>query len=193
MTERQLQRKVAEYIKGRALLSSCFTAGTAYRRHQLINLHRAGYSNGTPDMIIFEPRGPYHGFLLEMKATRGKLSKAQKGWLFSLTQRGYCAQVAWSAEEAIQMIDDYMALPPCVNSLRMANERDVIAGVPDNDGDDAGDGGACGSPDPSDRETADLAAPAQLLDGTGAAQSTQSQPRADGAVCVPDGCEGASS
>lgn len=74
-------------------------------------LQRMGLKKGAPDLIIFEPRGKYHGLAIEMKAPRGRLSADQRLFLFMLQKRGYATACCHGADEAIKLIRKYMAQP----------------------------------------------------------------------------------
>jgi hypothetical protein len=74
----------------------------------------AGYSKGTPDIMIFEPRGKYHGLFIEMKTAKtayslpGRASIEQKSWADKLNKRGYLAVFAFGSDSAIKEIESYM-------------------------------------------------------------------------------------
>jgi hypothetical protein len=72
---------------------------------------RMGYQKGTPDLIILEPCGGYHGFQIELKTPTGRLSPDQIRILKRASGRGYLTAVCRSAKEAIDLIDDYLTLP----------------------------------------------------------------------------------
>jgi hypothetical protein len=81
-----------------------------------------GYKAGTPDILIFEPRGMHHGLMMEMKRPRseymengkkkikyqGKLSDEQKAVLNELQKRGYYIAVCYCYDEAKRVIDEYL-------------------------------------------------------------------------------------
>lgn len=84
---------------------------------------RLGYSAGTPDLMIFEPRGGRHGLFIEMKAPArpyvartGKLTKTragtasleQLGWINDMRILGYAAHVCVGGPAAKLVIDEYM-------------------------------------------------------------------------------------
>src|SRR4030042_4002082 len=49
---------------------------------QAMKFKRMGYTAGTPDLLIFEPRGNYNGLLIEMKREHGgQVSPAQREWI----------------------------------------------------------------------------------------------------------------
>lgn len=74
-----------------------------------------GYNVGTPDVMIFEPRGKYHGLFIEMKRSitfenskKGKLSESQKIFLDMLDKRGYKTAVCYGHQEAIDTLENYL-------------------------------------------------------------------------------------
>lgn len=73
-------------------------------------LKRMGLSPGFPDLFIFRARGKYHGFAIEMKYGKGKLSTDQRDWLRRLRSEGYATAVCYSADEAIKLIEKYEKL-----------------------------------------------------------------------------------
>jgi VRR-NUC domain. len=75
----------------------------------------SGYKKGLPDLMIFEPRGSYHGLFVEMKAPliksisqKGRTSPEQLEWQEKLNERGYMAIVCYGFEEAKKAIDGYL-------------------------------------------------------------------------------------
>jgi hypothetical protein len=73
-----------------------------------VKLKRMGYSKGTPDIMIFEPRHGYHGLFIELKTKTGQISPEQKIWNTSLEWRGYRSIFCYSFEEAVNEIDFYL-------------------------------------------------------------------------------------
>lgn len=72
-------------------------------------LKRMGYLAGTPDLLIFEARGKYHGLFVELKTLKGKLTIPQQEFLACLNRRGYLAVVAYGYNNAVKVIDDYFS------------------------------------------------------------------------------------
>jgi len=68
----------------------------------------AGVRAGASDYVLFVPRNGAHGLCLELKASKGKLSDAQKSWLDLVTAQGYAARVAYSLNEAIETVTQYL-------------------------------------------------------------------------------------
>lgn len=69
---------------------------------------RMGYLAGTPDLMIFEPRGINKGLFIEMKSPRGVLSDSQKDFGERATTNGYAYVVCHSLEEAQQAVEKYI-------------------------------------------------------------------------------------
>jgi len=74
------------------------------------NLRRSGVKAGVWDIYLPRPSKGYHGLFLEMKWGKNTLTPAQKEFGDYATQQGYCCKVAYSAEEAIEIIDEYLGL-----------------------------------------------------------------------------------
>lgn len=68
---------------------------------------RAGY----PDVLLDVPRGRFHGLRIELKrADRANhATPAQGAWIERLRYYGYCAIVAYGAQEAIGAIQAYLS------------------------------------------------------------------------------------
>ena len=72
----------------------------------------------TPDVIIFEPRGKYHGLFVELKVKspfkkNGELLKSdhlegQQKTINDLNERGYYATFATGFDETVGIINNYM-------------------------------------------------------------------------------------
>ena len=76
-------------------------------------LKAEGMQSGVPDWVCPYPRGPFHGFYLEMKRTKGsETSKTQTEWIEHLRGIGYCAGVALGADKAREYLDRYLKLGP---------------------------------------------------------------------------------
>ncbi len=75
-------------------------------------LKAEGVLPGFPDLIIAEPRVGYHGLFVEMKRARGgRTSIVQLDVQEKLRRRGYRAVTCAGADEAWDVVEDYLALP----------------------------------------------------------------------------------
>lgn len=83
-------------------------------RHPAVagKLKAEGVKPGVLDIHLPVPRGPYHGLWIEMKSSRGQLSKHQKAWAEALADEGHAVHVCRSYEEARDALEAYLALPP---------------------------------------------------------------------------------
>jgi hypothetical protein len=74
-----------------------------------------GVKKGVPDIFLpvvrisIKPKGISGGLWIEMKAGKNKPSQEQKWWLEQLEKQGYVTRVCYSAEEAIEAIEDYLS------------------------------------------------------------------------------------
>jgi hypothetical protein len=76
-----------------------------------------GYRAGTADILIFEPRGIYHGLTLELKMPGGVPSPEQIEWRNEALDRGYLAVICPKIKDendcfqwAISTIKNYLEL-----------------------------------------------------------------------------------
>ncbi len=112
--EFKVQSEIAAYA-GLAYpwaLITCSVAGTFVNLGMVMKMAKLGYRKGTPDLLVFEPRGGYFGLLLEVKAKDGSLSPEQVEFLNRAALRGYKTAVCWSREEGIAVLDAYLKMPP---------------------------------------------------------------------------------
>ena len=65
--EQKLQNQVANWIRLRYpdLLWTISPAGLVRGANMAVQMKRMGYTNGTPDILIFEARGRFHGLLID--------------------------------------------------------------------------------------------------------------------------------
>lgn len=111
------QKLLVAYIR-RAYPKILFTSSVAgvhlsgSKLQQMLTWKRlkdAGYRKGTPDLMIFEPRGNCHGLFIEMKALKkGVVSDEQKEFQRLANQRGYTHIVCKGFDEAKRVLDIYL-------------------------------------------------------------------------------------
>lgn len=73
------------------------------------NLKRQGVKAGVPDLFLPVAKGTYHGLFIEMKWGKNTVTDKQDEWLHDLTVQGYKAAVCYGADEAIEIITNYLA------------------------------------------------------------------------------------
>ena len=90
-----------------------FTGGFAGERldgRAAVRRKRMGYRAGTPDIVVLEARGGFHGLLVEMKSSTGRQTPEQKLFQQESEARGYCYKVCKSTQDGVDAITEYMAL-----------------------------------------------------------------------------------
>lgn len=74
-------------------------------------LKAEGVLSGFPDLILMEPRGKYHGAVIEMKRTKGgRVSAKQTRVLLGLASRGYRIIIGRGAPDAFEKVEEYLKL-----------------------------------------------------------------------------------
>ena len=76
-------------------------------------LKRAGLRKGMPDICVPVPRGDFAALYIEMKVKPNKPSDEQIELITHLNFAGNYGQVCWSANEAIDVLDNYVAGALC--------------------------------------------------------------------------------
>jgi hypothetical protein len=69
---------------------------------------REGLRKGVLDFMFLVPRKGYHGLILEIKTTDGKLTKEQKWFVEAFEKMGYLVKIPRSIDECIKAIEEYM-------------------------------------------------------------------------------------
>ncbi len=116
------QISVVTYIRAQYpdILMTMSPAGVKFggnpkqRMIQGANMKRMGYVTGTPDLILMEARGPWHGLLIEMKTQGGTacdVSPEQRAFHAIAERKGYRVEVCFGSNEAVNAVDRYMKWP----------------------------------------------------------------------------------
>lgn len=69
-----------------------------------------GQKKGYLDLSIDRACGSYHGFRMEVKFGKNRLSPQQIQWVSWLEKEGYKVVVVWTLEDAVKEITDYVSL-----------------------------------------------------------------------------------
>jgi len=69
-----------------------------------------GILSGVPDLLIFDPRGKYHGLAIELKIKPNKPTDSQARVLKDLAARHWSTAVVYDLDEGIKIVDDYFKL-----------------------------------------------------------------------------------
>ena len=112
MTEHDEQSKLFSWTRYRPELRWMFAIPNGGQRDKIVGarLKQEGVRAGVWDVFVPIPSSGYHGLFIEMKFGRNKLTDLQKEFQNFATQQGYCCRVAYSADEAIKIIDEYLGL-----------------------------------------------------------------------------------
>jgi hypothetical protein len=107
-------RKLAERYKALALFHSIPNGGFRTKRTAAL-MKAEGALSGIPDTHLpiarWWPDGSVsHGLYIEMKAKGGRLSAEQKEVIPMLEDAGYKVAVCYSADEALQVIAEYLEI-----------------------------------------------------------------------------------
>lgn len=92
-----------------AMLLFAVPNGGKRPRGEAGKLKAEGTRPGVPDICLAWPSGGYHGLWLEMKAAKGRPTAAQKEMLRLLADAGYAACVAYGCDQAMEIIEKYLA------------------------------------------------------------------------------------
>lgn len=83
-------------------------------------MKQAGLKSGVPDVCLPTAHGGYIGLYIEMKVKPNKPTENQKQWLRALREAGHFTAVTYTWEEAKDLIEEYLSLPPTIE--RRKNE-----------------------------------------------------------------------
>lgn len=119
-----LQESVCAYIRAEypTVIFTCEPSGLRVAPKQRGMLSRMRSGTKLPDLWILEPRGRYHGLILELKTIkgtpyrkdgtlrRGEHIQGQAAVLQLLLEKGYMANFAVGEQDALTQIKNYMDL-----------------------------------------------------------------------------------
>lgn len=71
-------------------------------------LKRMGVKKGVSDFFLAFPLDGYHGFWLELKVGKNKLTEEQKQFMKRKTERGYLCAACWGFESAKELFLTYL-------------------------------------------------------------------------------------
>lgn len=87
-----------------------FTSTQAGERRSVLSsimMKRMGYTNGTPDLILFTAKCGFHGLLIELK--EGSIqSDSQVAFMQKALKEGYAYELAVGIDQAKDVIERYM-------------------------------------------------------------------------------------
>jgi hypothetical protein len=111
--EVKIQKAIAQFIRLKYpdVLMTISPAGFVMSAGMAMKVNAMGYRKGTPDLMFFEPRGGYHGLVLEVKDPNGSLSTEQREFIDTAIKLGYKGEVCYSVTQGKNIIDRYMDWP----------------------------------------------------------------------------------
>ncbi len=122
---RQVKIRVPEHDEQAAFMEMCrlrrgkypvlariYAVPNGGHRHKATaaKMKEEGQRAGVLDVALDVPLGGYHGFKLEMKAVGGTITEDQYREMVASTRAGYLCVVAWGAEEAWRLTEEYLLL-----------------------------------------------------------------------------------
>ena len=69
---------------------------------------KLGVLSGVSDIIILEPKGVFHGLMIELKSKKGRVSETQKLFMQRCEDKNYKTHVCNSLDQVIAAVDLYM-------------------------------------------------------------------------------------
>ena len=106
--EDDLQMAVAQYLD---LVSLAWFHVANERRTSVragARLKRKGVKAGVPDVLIFEPKGKYHGLALELKIKGNYMTLDQKHWFTRLEMKGWFCKCCYNFDEVQETVTNYL-------------------------------------------------------------------------------------
>lgn len=111
-TEEQEHLKLMAWVAQQPTIARIFTHHANERKchpWQGAKFKRLGVKAGYPDFTLLLPSSRYHGLAIELKRKgKIKISPEQTFWINYLNSVGYSAHFAKGADEAIQIISNYL-------------------------------------------------------------------------------------
>lgn len=107
--EKDEQIRLAVKLDKLGILWTSTANGGSRHKVEAVSIRRQGLKKGVQDILIFEPRGKYHGALIELKrVSGGTLSMEQQYWRDEAAQRGYFTAVCKGCDNAYEVITKYL-------------------------------------------------------------------------------------
>lgn len=110
--EQSEQIAIFDWVKLKKLDGIIFHIANERRTspQQGVMLKRMGVKAGVPDIFVARGCHNYLGCWIELKIAPNKPTPLQLKFIDAMREEGYCCHIAWSAEEAIQQIADYLGI-----------------------------------------------------------------------------------
>lgn len=108
--ESQEQQAVIKYCDLKHIPIFHIPNGGSRNAIEAANLKKQGVRAGIPDLMLPVAKQGYHGLFIEMKVGYNKPTENQEKWMELLSNNGYLVKTCWGADEAINLITNYMYL-----------------------------------------------------------------------------------
>jgi hypothetical protein len=106
--EDDLQQICARYLAYMPEIFYCHVPNGGNRNaREAAKFKRMGVRAGIPDLLIFNPSGPYNGLAIELKVKGGKVRPNQKEALERFKALGWLTVVVYSFDQFEDVIEDY--------------------------------------------------------------------------------------
>lgn len=102
-----------DFLKTGALRLYAVPNGGLRAIQEAVRLKAEGVQRGVPDLCLPLPRHGFAGLYLELKAPGGETSPEQRDWIAFLAAVGHAVAVAWSVDEAFEIVSTYVDPTPC--------------------------------------------------------------------------------
>lgn len=108
-SEDEFQKTVARFLDLKGIIWCHVPNGGQRNKVVAAKLKGMGTKRGVPDCLIFEPRGQFVGFAIELKVGSNTTSTDQKFWLDSFKKRGWKTLVSKSLDQVIYEVEKYLS------------------------------------------------------------------------------------
>lgn len=111
-TEHEEQKKVIEWCDKHPIAKHIFSIPNGSHKSPAMaaKFKREGLRSGVPDLFLPVALGGFHGLFIEMKRRQGsKVSVEQFAWGKVLNEQQYCWMHCYGADDAIRVIESYLA------------------------------------------------------------------------------------
>ena len=91
--EQVLQERFSHWLDSKKILFTSSMVGVFLPVKYAVLRKKMGVKSGYPDIMIFEPKGKFHGLFIELKSDIGRISNEQENVIEELNKRGYKALI----------------------------------------------------------------------------------------------------
>lgn len=116
-TESELQRMCVKWFRLQypGLVLFAIPNGGKRSRIEAAIMNGEGVVAGIPDLLLCERRGEWGGLFIEMKVLPNVPQPKQLDAMDKLVRAGYACQIAYTFEQFVQHVNDYLSLKLIAN------------------------------------------------------------------------------